>query len=1254
MSSRHLMSSGGRPRSATLVAVAAVAALLAAVTPQSTAVSPAVAATSASPSTADPAPELTASAFAEPPNTVRPKYRWWMPMAFTDDDELRAEIADMAEVGAGGIEVATTTVEGPRSGSQAFLTEYGWGSPLWAEKVELMMMEAAEHDLGLDLTIGPRWPAIVPTVTDVNDPRAAQQLVYSHAFVPGGSTYDGSLPTNYEPRPPSGAERTLVAVVLARCAEPDCRTQSAGPRLLDRESVQDVTAQVTPDGRFTGTVPGDASETWTMISFFQTGGAGSRSNFTTTKRNYLLDHLSVQGAEASTEFFDSAILTPGVRDAMRDVGRVDLFEDSLELGDEQRWTWDFVEQWEERRGYSPIEVLPALAGAGDEGLTDATFFDFSDGTGARIRTDYRQTWSDLYIDARLDTLRAWANDRGINLRSQPYGSAIDTAEASTHVDVPEGESLVFGQNVEDFKVVAVGAHLTGGAVVSNECCAATRNVWATTAGGAEEPANLQAVYRWYAGGATQIVWHGYPYLTRGEGTSEQTVWPGMSYGGNSSFAEGWGDKGGPNWQDYRAVNDHLARLQLVLRQGSPEFDVAVYLQDFGLRGGATALSATNRLLRSDSTLAEHGYTYEYLSPAHLRLPGAEVSEGQLFPGAGGFEALVLNEQDTLAVDTAERLLRLARSGLPIVVVGGLPTRVPGYHDAKAQDARLAGLVRELAGLPGVRQVDDLLDVPAALADAGVDPAAGHARRSADLLSVRRSDDATDYYYLFNQATWATEQQVTLEGEGRPYELDTWTGEITPISDFRTVPGGVEVDVALEPADAKVIALSTRRDDTFRWHRTPDPRRTVARNDGLGPVVLDAWSLDVESWTPGPSGLPGDTTRTDVPTIEPSVGDHGALPPWSEVTPANGYDADLGDVSGVGTYRSTFTLDESWDEVRGAHLDLGKVVDTATVTVNGTEVPGLDPQDLSHVEVGDYLRAGENTITVRVSSTLLNAVRVAPGTEAAGRDPLDYGLLGPVRLEPYDAREPTLTVEALEDELPLAQGARNNARIRITNNANAPTTVDVAAVGGTGTVATPDRTRIRLPGRASVTTGVRLVGAQPSGTSDLAVDVTAAHGAHDEAHVAVRHTDDAALNTSGSPYPRAWSSTAQDKNPVSWVNDGDPSTFWVSGGAVPGQGPTADRPEFLGVELAEPTEIGAIATNGRGNWSPRRFDVQVSLDGRTWSTVATVESPKNGRLTSFAPVEARYVRLRITEAWTPETPSSNTQVAEFRVHAAPTG
>ncbi|MDQ7905692.1 glycosyl hydrolase [Phytohabitans sp. ZYX-F-186] len=1202
-----------------------------------------------------PTPRLTAGTFADPPSTVRPKYRWWMPMAFTEDEQLRAELADMKAIGAGGAEVATTTAVGPRAFDPEFLAEYGWGSPLWARKVQTMLESADDLDLALDFTISPRWPAIVPTVTDVNDPRASQQLVFSHAFLKGGTRYGGALPTNYDPRPPTGARHTLVAALLARCADAACDSQGSGPRMLDRASVRDLTGRVGDDGALSLDVPGDAGDTYVLIGFFQTGDGQLRNNFTTTKPNYFLDHLGAQGARATTEFYDSSILTPPVREALKAAGRVDLFEDSLELGTSQKWTWDFAGQWERRRGYSPIPLLPALAGAGSAGLTEAPFFDFTDGSGRRIRTDYRQTWNDLYIDARLEPLRQWANDRGMALRSQPYGGPIDTPEAATHVDVPEGESLVFYDNIEAYRLVSVGAHLNRTPVVSSECCAARESVWATTAGGWQVPGNLRSVYRGYAGGVTQVIWHGYPYLTKGEGTSDQAVWPGMSYGGNTSFAEAWGAKGGPNWPDYRAINDHLARLQLVLRQGRPTFDVAMYLQDFGLRSPATTLTGPETLLESDSPLAERGYTYEYLSPAHLRMPSARVSRGRLFPEAGAYQAIVLANQTTMAVDTAHRLLDLARAGLPVVFVGDLPSATPGFHDAAARDAELRRVIGQLAKRPTVHRVAELDAVPGLLARLGVRPAAAHATDSADVLSVRRTDPTTDFYYLFNQRSWAAEQRLTLTGEGWPYELDTWTGEITPLTDYRRTRDGVVVDVALEPADTKVIALSTRRDETFRWTAATERGPTVARNDGLAPVLLDDWTLQVESWSRGASGLPGDTTRTSLRAVPLVAGERGALPPWSAITPANGYDVDLGDASGVGTYTSTFTLDRSWGGVRTAYLDLGAVVDTATVTVNGTRIPALNPQDPRHIEVGHLLRPGENTMTVRVSSTLLNAVRVAPGTGAAGRERMAYGLLGPVRLTPVDARQPTLTVEALERELPLAAGGANQARVRIANNSPRPVVVSVGVTAGDGVDAAPDQRILRVPGGAAVTTQVRLRGRNDAGSSSLVVDAAASNGARGQAYVTLRHSGNLALNPTGSPYPRVWASTYQYQHPPSFLTDGQESTYWVSSGQTPGEAPTAGRPETIGVDLGLPTVVRAVGTSGRGSWAPRAYDVQTSLDGRRWTTVGSeVDAPRADHTTTVTPTRARYVRLRITQGWYPTQPGHNTQLAEFAVYANPGG
>lgn len=1196
------------------------------------------------------APELTAATFADPPASVRPKYRWWQPLAYTDDAELAAELDQMKQAGAGGAEVAAFGVDGNGNNTNPFLQTYGWGTPLWAQKVKTMLTAAHADGLGLDFTIGPRWPATVPTVADVNDPRAAQQLVFSYEVNPGGAARSGPLPTNYNVAPPAGARKTLVAALLARCIDPNC---AGTPRLLDRSSVTDVTAQVDADGNLSLTVPGEATSSYALMAFYQVPTGQSLSGYTPTGTNYVLDTLSAAGAEATTDFYDSAILTPDVQSLLDQMGNADLFEDSLELGSTQKWTSELVAQWTARRGYSPIDVLPALAGAGDQGITAKPAFDFGDGLGARVRTDYRQTLSDLYIANRLDVLREWAHRHSLQTRIQPYGVPVDIPAAAGHIDVPEGESLAFGQNsgaysnVQDYKLVATGAHLSGAPVVSDECCAFASSVWASTASDASDLSNLQAVYRGFAGGVTQVVWHGFPYLTRGpDGAGSQEVWPGMSYGGNTSYSEAFGAKGNPNWADYRQVNDNLARLQLVLRQGKPRFDLAVYWQDFGLNGTGTTGSGSNKLIQSSSALAAAGYTYEYVSPAQLQ--DAPLRGGALFPDASAYHAVLLDDQTTMPVAAARKLVQLARSGFPVLVLGRLPQTTPGAGDAAAQDAELRATIDQLLQQPSVVRIADEADAPNALQRLGIRAAAAHAAPSASVLDVRRHTDAVDYYYLFNQGSTATDQTLTLTGDGIPYRLDTWTGKITPISEYTRGHGTVTVPVQLAGDDATVIAVTARHDPTFHGAAAHAP---VGAEPGAAPapVTLPDWSLSVDSWTPGPSDRPGDTAHTTVGPVDVHAGADGALPPWSAITPSNGYPVDLADVSGIGTYTTQVQLGPDWAGMRTAYLDLGKAVDTVRVSVNGHELPPIDQQDLAHVDVGPYLHPGPNTIAVRVASTLLNAVRVAPGTGAASRARMDYGLLGPVRLVPYAGVRSVLVAEPLARTLPLADGGYNRADIRVTNNARHPVAVSVATTSASGISASaPDRTTIAAGGSAVIPVALRDAGVD-SGTTTLGVTVRADDGRSATTQVALAHSADLALNPDGTPFPRVIADASQDRYPAELAVDGSTSTFWVSWGRAAGQGPSAIAPVSYALDFGAPVTVGSVTVGGRSNYGARDYDVQASTDGRHWTTVASVvDQPKAGGSASFDPVTTRYLRLLVTTSW--DATNANWQMSELTVNA----
>jgi hypothetical protein len=782
------------------------------------------------------------------------------------------------------------------------------------------------------------------------------------------------------------AKTSLVAVVAVQCSA-DCAPGGTGPRKLDRASARDVTKLVDAGGRLHYTFPTGNGHPWVLMDFFQTADGRLQSTTAAKSPDYALDHLSASGAEATGDFWDRSVLAGP--DGPRISGGA-FFEDSLELGYNETWTSDFARQFQKLRGYSLTTFLPALAGYAihRKGVYPAAF-DFSDGSGDKVRWDYAQTWSDLYSDRYLPALRRWAEGHGMTLRAQPYGDPIDAAHAAEHIGIPEGEGLEFSGHDPDqqFKVIASGAYMSGAPVVSSECCAMSGKVWATTVA---ENLSTQ-LYAGLAGGDNQIVWHGFPYLTAPEGSGEQTRWPGFSYGGNTSFAEAWGPRM-PQWSDMKAVNDHLARLSLVLRQGTPEFDVGVYYQNLGLAGQANDRPET--IIPDTSAMATAGYTYGYVSPEFLKEPAARYTGGQLFPGRSGYRALLLNDQQTYRRDAADKILALARQGLPIVIVGSeQPPAVttPGYGpgDDAAVRKDIATLYSYIGdGRHHVARAATQDDVPTALASLGVTAAAAHVGTPCGrIVDVRRHTADADYYFLYNDSGTAADQTIRLTGDGTAYRLDTWSGQVTRLAERADRSHAVTLPVRLAPHDATVIAVA--RGDRFGG-------AAPAREPGGTATVqgLTDWELTVDSWTPGASGRPGDTAHTRIGPITVTADSAGRLSAWSHVTRAEGFPADLADVAGVGTYTTHVRLGA---RSRDARLDLGAVVDTSRVSVNGHVLPPQDCLDLSGIDVGRYLRPGDNTITVRVASPLINAVRAAPGTGASGRQRTDNGLIGPVRL-----------------------------------------------------------------------------------------------------------------------------------------------------------------------------------------------------------------------------------------------------------------
>jgi hypothetical protein len=729
-------------------------------------------------------------------------------------------------------------------------------------------------------------------------------------------------------------------------------------------------------------VDGPSGGQWQVIALWSQGSTPQPDLFSKEGTDEL-----IHGMEADW--------TPEVKSLLKQNGG-DVFYDShtADRGSPtELWTNNMEAEFKARRGYSLIANAPALF---------ATSFTFSDGSAARVRDDLNAVRTELWIEKHLKPMAAWLHTFNYRLRLQPYGEVTnatpDEIAAAAVVDRPETESLFFGDEIDSFLPIASANHMTGNTWYSTECCAALNKAYAQTFQDA-----VIRMHREYAAGVTKLVYHVYPYRDAAD-----NKWPSYHSFGPAGFSNAWGPRN-PFWTDAPVYNDYLARTQQVLTQGDAKVDIAVYMlsyqfpQPMQVKGGFH--------IWPDLKLQEAGYTRDYLDPMLLSLPNATVTGGRLAMNKAAYKALILDSEQqpnydpvktSMPVDTARRILALAKAGLPIVIVGSAPDTIPGR--TPKGDADLQAVMAEMARLKNVHSVAHEGDVPALLLSLGIHPAAEPAAPS-PLITQHRHDAAkgADFYFLYNQAMVtppneptnlfepaspkAFHGEVHLQGRGKPYLLDAWTGTITPIKGYTAADGGVTVPLDLAGDDAAIIALSTTPMAAGAPVMTAEAKAAGRRID----LTNLKWHLSVEDWKPAnPYGATGaQAAETSKQAVQLDV---DGLKPWPQI-PA------IKDVSGIGTYTASFDLPADWKPGSAATLNLGEVFDSFTLTLNGKNLPVN--QISAVVEAGPYLHAGANRIQVRVATTLNNRLgSIEPTVQKRGLVQ-DYGLIGPVVLTPHE-------------------------------------------------------------------------------------------------------------------------------------------------------------------------------------------------------------------------------------------------------------
>ncbi|MDD3338534.1 MAG: glycosyl hydrolase [Lachnospiraceae bacterium] len=941
--------------------------------------------------------------FRNPEKQYKPDVRWWLAEGLHTDETLKNDIKLLDESGFGAVEFLA--MEEPGADSKI----YGWGSEEWVHDSRLMFEETTKRDLGISATCGTNWSNCNLTTITPDDKAAAKELDYEVEILAPGESRSGKI-KDCKLFMDGVTKQELIAVVAIKTGD-----EKDGKKYLDKESAVVLTDKVA-DGNLEWSAPADGTY---CLFFFWIHGTGQTAA-PSVSVSYTVNYIDHYGIDAFKEYWDNVVLTDGLKETIKKNGKAMMYMDSLELSTfakgGQLWGYNFLKEFEARRGYDLTPLLPFIIKEPGMMQDDFTYYyRMEDGKyEEKLRNDLYQTMTDMYMENMMKPMQEWCHANNMILRSEiSYGLPFEISQPGKYVDDIETESLEFCSQIESYRNLAGPAHIYD-RLYSSETGATMLNYMMGL------DFYTQIIFTQFAAGITKTVLHGYSSIA---GSEESTQWPGHE-GMWPIFSERFGVRQ-PAFQHYNDWTAMVARYQMLLRQGKPRMDLGILRLDYNFNnlifGGENEKELyEHKLMRGhegmywkDMKLQDAGYTWDYFAPQILEEDFVDVGNKELLPDGPGYQALIIY-QNVMPVKTAEKLLKLAKKGLPIIFVNGVtetirPGGISKTHKKAAEitpfndgnDTLLADLITQMKNLENVVEIDDQDKTCETLMSLGIKSRTEFTEPNENILTLTRQDGKVTFFYAYNKEYTQTENftfKVAVAGRGKPYKIDCWNAEIEEVGCYETTNAATVLTITLAPGEACLYAIDTaeqeeyikkaegcsvtKKDGAYVVKVTESGKHVLTVSDDTckeveavvpDSIELERWNLEVEDWNAGEKKVITEDRGLGIITKEVyyettkdiiSAGEI-TLKPWKDI-PAIGPD-----VSGVGYYKTSFQTPADWDDSTGVVLKLGNAnKNTVAVYVNGTKGRAVD-FDALEVDITELVQPGVNEITVEVSSTLNN-------------------------------------------------------------------------------------------------------------------------------------------------------------------------------------------------------------------------------------------------------------------------------------------
>jgi hypothetical protein len=455
----------------------------------------------------------------------------------------------------------------------------------------------------------------------------------------------------------------------------------------------------------------------------------------------------------------------------------------------------------------------------------------------------------------------------------------------------------------------------------------------------------------FLSGINHVFYHGTTY------SPAEVPWPGWLFYASVNFVPA-----NSMWPHLNGLNEYITRCQSVLQSGKPDNEILAYWPMYDVwsnpKGRDMALKVHDvdewlhptSFYKNLSRLQKQGYSMDFASDKMLSQ--AFVANGVLKVSQAGGEhkVLLISKSKVMPVATLQNIIRLARSGA-VVVMEDLPEDVPGLQNLEARRKEFRSLIASIKvdkrnSDIGVAALGNGKIIIAKDVTKGLEHAAVRRERLGDsgLKFIRRSFQNGKYYYIVNHSAKIVDTLLPIQYLCSSVVLmDPQTGT-TGAASFSQTKNETVVRLQLQPGEAMIIkAASGKNKPVAKWN--------YVESAGAPIILNDNWNISFASGGP------------QLPPAKKITG----LQLWTNFSD----DSTTQNFSGTAVYSTTVNLPAIKPDDYIMLLD--EVRESARVFINGKEVALLWSIPYK-ARVGQYLKAGNNTISIEVTNLMANRIR----------------------------------------------------------------------------------------------------------------------------------------------------------------------------------------------------------------------------------------------------------------------------------------